>query len=222
VAAPPRDGPDVKISEVSGDSSGRGRRHRGGRPMARNWNVHRRAIPGHPAHRPPGRDPRGGHHADFGGLVQHNTICYEGASFARQIGMLPTQGPAADRALTAVFNAKTRLSQQSRDAGAEEPLERLERLGIRDLGVDIHRHVDLRRRGFYDWLDRGPPPPLAPRCCSGEGRPAAAGAGAAARRPACHQAGQPACHSHDQLRLSGQSPGPGRIAERGPRQDERP
>jgi steroid delta-isomerase-like uncharacterized protein len=51
-----------------------------------------------------------------GGLVQHNTIYYDGATFARQIGMLPTQGSPADRALTAVFNAKTRLSQRYQDA----------------------------------------------------------------------------------------------------------
>jgi steroid delta-isomerase-like uncharacterized protein len=51
-----------------------------------------------------------------GGLIQHNTIYYDGATFARQIGMLPAQGSAADRALIAAFNAKTKLSQRYQDA----------------------------------------------------------------------------------------------------------
>jgi len=42
------------------------------------------------------------------GLIQHNTIYYDGAAFARQIGLLPPQGSRADRALLAAFNAKTR------------------------------------------------------------------------------------------------------------------
>ncbi len=49
------------------------------------------------------------------GLVQHNTIYYDGAAFARQIGMLPSQGSRTDRALIAAFNAKTRLSQRYQD-----------------------------------------------------------------------------------------------------------
>ena len=51
-----------------------------------------------------------------GGLIQHNTICSDEATFARQIGMLPAQGSPADRALMALFNAKTRLSQRYQDA----------------------------------------------------------------------------------------------------------
>ena len=51
-----------------------------------------------------------------GGLVQHNTIYYDGATFARQIGLLPAQGASADRALIAVFNAKTKLIQRYQDA----------------------------------------------------------------------------------------------------------
>ena len=43
------------------------------------------------------------------GLVQHNTIYYDGAGFARQIGLLPSQGSRGDRALVAIFNAKSRL-----------------------------------------------------------------------------------------------------------------
>jgi steroid delta-isomerase-like uncharacterized protein len=51
-----------------------------------------------------------------GGLIQHNTIYYDGASFARQIGMLPSQGSRADRALISAFNAATNLRQRYRDA----------------------------------------------------------------------------------------------------------
>jgi len=43
------------------------------------------------------------------GLIQHNTIYYDGASFARQIGMLPPEGSRADRAMLKMFNARTRL-----------------------------------------------------------------------------------------------------------------
>lgn len=48
------------------------------------------------------------------GLLQHNTIYYDGAAFARQIGMLPARGSAPDRVLTAAFNARTRLGQRYR------------------------------------------------------------------------------------------------------------
>jgi steroid delta-isomerase-like uncharacterized protein len=51
-----------------------------------------------------------------GGLIQHNTIYYDGAAFARQIGMLPARGSRADQALLAAFNAKTRLIQRYRNA----------------------------------------------------------------------------------------------------------
>jgi steroid delta-isomerase-like uncharacterized protein len=43
-----------------------------------------------------------------GGLVRHNTIYYDGASFARQIGMLPRAHSTADRAMISTFNAVTR------------------------------------------------------------------------------------------------------------------
>jgi steroid delta-isomerase-like uncharacterized protein len=49
------------------------------------------------------------------GLVQHNTIYYDGATFARQIGLLPGLGTRADQAMLAAFNAKTTLSQRARD-----------------------------------------------------------------------------------------------------------
>jgi len=47
------------------------------------------------------------------GLIQHNTIYYDGASFARQIGLLPPQHSRADRALLAAFNAKTRIARRT-------------------------------------------------------------------------------------------------------------
>lgn len=43
------------------------------------------------------------------GLIRRNTVFYDGASFARQIGMLPPQGSFAERLFRAFFNVKTRL-----------------------------------------------------------------------------------------------------------------
>lgn len=43
------------------------------------------------------------------GLLVDNTIYYDGLSFARQIGMLPSTGSRGDRAMTAAFNAQTDL-----------------------------------------------------------------------------------------------------------------
>jgi len=48
------------------------------------------------------------------GLVVHNHIIYDSTSFARQIGMLPAQGSATDRAMTKSFNLKTRLQKRMR------------------------------------------------------------------------------------------------------------
>jgi steroid delta-isomerase-like uncharacterized protein len=48
------------------------------------------------------------------GKLDTNTIYYDGADFARQIGMLPPRGSAADRALLAGFNAQTRLRRRLR------------------------------------------------------------------------------------------------------------
>ena len=48
------------------------------------------------------------------GLIQHNTIYYDGAGFARQIGMLPSKGSRADRTLVSIFNAKARLARRRR------------------------------------------------------------------------------------------------------------
>lgn len=45
-----------------------------------------------------------------GGRVQRNRIAYDGATFARQVGLLPPNGSGPDRALLAAFNARTRLA----------------------------------------------------------------------------------------------------------------
>jgi steroid delta-isomerase-like uncharacterized protein len=42
------------------------------------------------------------------GLLRHNTIYYDGLAFARQVGMLPSDGSAADRAVKGAFNAVTK------------------------------------------------------------------------------------------------------------------
>jgi steroid delta-isomerase-like uncharacterized protein len=43
------------------------------------------------------------------GEIVSNTAYYDGASFARQIGMLPPDGSSADRAMKTAFNAVTKL-----------------------------------------------------------------------------------------------------------------
>jgi steroid delta-isomerase-like uncharacterized protein len=43
------------------------------------------------------------------GQIVSNTAYYDGASFARQIGMLPLDGSGADRAMKSAFNAVTKL-----------------------------------------------------------------------------------------------------------------
>jgi steroid delta-isomerase-like uncharacterized protein len=49
---------------------------------------------------------------DEDGKVATNTIYYDGAEFARQIGMLPPRDSALDRGVLAAFNAGTRLKQR--------------------------------------------------------------------------------------------------------------
>lgn len=48
------------------------------------------------------------------GVLRHNDVYYDGLSFARQIGMLPTADSTADRAMTASFNALTRVKHAAR------------------------------------------------------------------------------------------------------------
>jgi steroid delta-isomerase-like uncharacterized protein len=46
------------------------------------------------------------------GQIIGNTAYYDGASFARQIGMLPTEGSGAERALKGAFNAMTKMRRK--------------------------------------------------------------------------------------------------------------
>lgn len=46
------------------------------------------------------------------GRVVSNTVYYDGAAFARQIGMLPMMGSRADRLVTRGFNAFTGLRRR--------------------------------------------------------------------------------------------------------------
>ena len=48
------------------------------------------------------------------GKLESNTIYYDGAEFARQIGLLPPRDSVADRALLAAFNARMRLRRRMR------------------------------------------------------------------------------------------------------------
>jgi len=46
------------------------------------------------------------------GQVRHNTIYYDGASFARQVGMLPRTDSVPEKAMLSTFNALTRARQR--------------------------------------------------------------------------------------------------------------
>jgi steroid delta-isomerase-like uncharacterized protein len=46
---------------------------------------------------------------DENGKVESNTVYYDGAEFARQVGLLPPRDSALDRGMLAAFNAGTRL-----------------------------------------------------------------------------------------------------------------
>jgi hypothetical protein len=56
---------------------------------------------------------------DADGKIDENTIYYDGAEFARQLGMLPPRDSAADRLTLSAFNAKTRLARRLRGDSAE-------------------------------------------------------------------------------------------------------
>jgi steroid delta-isomerase-like uncharacterized protein len=49
---------------------------------------------------------------DADGKVETNTVYYDGAEFARQVGMLPPRDSAMDRGMLAAFNAGTRLKRR--------------------------------------------------------------------------------------------------------------
>ncbi len=51
---------------------------------------------------------------DRDGRVEQNTVYYDAAAFARQIGMLPREGSTVDRAALAVFNVATRAKTRLR------------------------------------------------------------------------------------------------------------
>ncbi len=46
------------------------------------------------------------------GQIVSNAAYYDGAAFARQVGMLPSEGSGADRAMKGAFNAVTRLRRR--------------------------------------------------------------------------------------------------------------
>jgi steroid delta-isomerase-like uncharacterized protein len=48
------------------------------------------------------------------GKLEENTVYYDGAEFARQIGMLPPRDSAVDRGMTQAFNAVTALRRRLR------------------------------------------------------------------------------------------------------------
>jgi steroid delta-isomerase-like uncharacterized protein len=52
---------------------------------------------------------------DRDGKVDQNTVYYDGAAFARQIGMLPLEGSTADRAVLAAFNLATKAKERLRN-----------------------------------------------------------------------------------------------------------
>lgn len=48
------------------------------------------------------------------GQIKRNTVFYDGASFARQIGMLPPENSLAEQTMRRLFNLKTRLARPAR------------------------------------------------------------------------------------------------------------
>jgi steroid delta-isomerase-like uncharacterized protein len=49
---------------------------------------------------------------DADGKVETNTVYYDGAEFARQVGMLPPRDSALDRGMLVAFNAGTKLKRR--------------------------------------------------------------------------------------------------------------
>jgi steroid delta-isomerase-like uncharacterized protein len=46
-----------------------------------------------------------------GGLIRHNDSYWDDSAVARQLGLLPAKGSRPERALIALFNARTRIGQ---------------------------------------------------------------------------------------------------------------
>ncbi|WP_327063610.1 ester cyclase [Kitasatospora purpeofusca] len=49
------------------------------------------------------------------GRVRHDRIAFDGAEWARQLGLLPPRGSAAESAAQAVFNLRTRIARRWRE-----------------------------------------------------------------------------------------------------------
>jgi PAS domain S-box-containing protein len=71
------------------------------------------------------------------GRVASAQVIFDGASVARQIGMLPARGSTADRAIIAAVNVKTRL--QRRKAKRQLPREAADRLSPRQERTEKRR-----------------------------------------------------------------------------------
>lgn len=56
-----------------------------------------------------------------GDHIVRNTVYYDGAKFARQVGLLPREGSHADRAALRLFNARTRLQCVRRHRPTKRP-----------------------------------------------------------------------------------------------------
>jgi steroid delta-isomerase-like uncharacterized protein len=57
------------------------------------------------------------------GVIVRNTVYYDGAAFARGVGMLPAQDSTAEKAMFAAFNATTKIRRaiQERTGGGSAP-----------------------------------------------------------------------------------------------------
>ena len=78
------------------------------------------------------------------GVVSHDTIYYDGAAFARQVGMLPAAGTNLDRALLNLFNGVTRLRKRfGRD---KQPVGRGPAGSYLRIGIRAETDAPRRRR----------------------------------------------------------------------------
>ena len=71
-------------------------------------------LPGHRAHRQARASCAAStcSEIDEDGKITRNTGYYDGAEFARQIGMLPPQDSGAERAMRTGFNAVTKIRRE--------------------------------------------------------------------------------------------------------------
>ena len=100
------------------------------------------------------------------GRVASAQVIFDGASVARQVGMLPTRGSAADRAILAGVNFKTRL--QTRKAKRELPREAAEPPSPRrdgrmsGVGSGGRRSPPMNSRTCYSRRSSPSSPPTSP------------------------------------------------------------